>query len=795
MLKSPGFAAVIVLTLGLGIGANTAIFSVVNAVLLRPLPYSEPERLVTITHFYPSLNNLEAGFAAPTFRDVGNQGRIFDGVAVQSWWQANLTGKGEPERLTGSLVSGDFFSTLGVSASHGRTILSGEAEPGRDRVVVLSHGIWRRLFGEQRDAVGQTVQLNGESYQIVGVMPANFRDLFHQNAEFWVPLTISPSQYQARTNEYLAATARLKPGVTLEQAQREMAAFAERLKADNPGSYPADWTLRTFSLDEKAKGNIRPALLVLLGAVGLVLLIACANVTNLLLARSAVRTKEVAIRSALGAKRADLVRQLLTESLLLSLLGGALALLLAYGGIRLLTALNPTGLAGIEGLGIDGTAMLFTLGIAVLTSLLFGVVPALKASRTDLQGTLKEGGRTDTSDAGGQMMRKGLVVAEVALALMLLVGAGLLIRSFAHLQQVDPGFTPDNVVTASIALPDATYGSDTAQVAFFDAVLSRIAAIPGVRSVGATSAMPFSGNTSNRSFMVEGLELGENQPAPWGEYRLVDPNFHRTMGIPLIRGRFFSDSDRQGSPRVAVIDQELANRYWPNQDPIGKRLAFPPAQDQEPNWIEVVGVVGHTAHSGLDAERKVQLYRPYRQAGTGFLNLAVRTTGDPMRSVGAIRAAVRSVDPNQPIADVKTMQQLMDSAVGQRRFSMILLGLFAGIALLLASIGIYGVMSFDVARRGREMGLRIALGAERGSVMREVMQRGVSLTLIGVGLGLVGALLLSRLIASQLYGIGSTDPLTFVAVALLLAGVAVLATLVPAWRATRVDPMVALRAE
>jgi predicted permease len=797
LLKNPGFAAVVVLTLGLGIGANTAIFSVVNAVLLRPLPYGEPDRLVTVSHFYPSLNNLEAGFAVPTFgalRDAG--GRVFDDVAVQSWWGVNLTGQGDPERLNGSLVSGDFFSTLRVPAALGRTILPEEAGTEGARVVVLSNGLWRRLFGAQPDIVGQTIQLNGKSYEVVGVMPPGFRDFFYKDVELWAPLAFSPAQYSTgRTNEFLAATARLKPGVTLEQAQREMNAFAERLKADNPGSYPADWTLRTYSLDEKAKGNIRPALLVLLGAVGFVLLIACANVANLLLARAAARNKEVAIRSALGAKRANLIRQLLTESLLLALLGGGLALLLAFGGIRLLVALNPTNLPGVADLRIDATVMLFTLGVAIVTSLLFGLVPALQTSRADLQGTLKEGGRSAASDRSGQTVRRALVVAEFALALTLLVGAGLLIRSFAQLQRVDPGFDPDNLITMNIALPSANYGSDTAQIAFFNELLPRIAGIQGVRGVGATSSIPFGGGASTSSFRVEGLELAEGQPDPWGDYRVVDPGFHSTMAIPLVRGRFFTDNDRMGSVPVAIVDQELARRYWPTEDPIGKRLAFSLAESGEPNWIQVVGVVGHVAHDGLDAERKVQVYRPYRQTGASSLTLAVRTVGDPNRSVSAIRAAVRAVDPSQPISQVQTMDELLNASVGQRRLSMVLLGVFAGIALLLASIGIYGVMSFDVARRAREMGLRMALGAERGSVLKLVMRHGMKLALIGVGIGLVGAFALTRVIASQLYGVDRTDPVTFAAVAALLLGVAVAATLIPAFRATRVDPMIALRSE
>lgn len=793
--RNPGFTLIAVLTLALGIGANTAIFSVVNAVLLRPLPYADPDRLLTVFHFYPSLDDLEAGAAAPSYVDLRDRSSIFESVAVQSGWQPNLTGTGEPERLSGSLVSGEFFSALGVPAVLGRTILPEEAQEGNNGVVVLSHRVWQRRFGADPGVVGRTIQLSGRSRTVIGVMPPGFRDFFNKDAELWAPLVLAPGQLQARTSEFLSLTARLKPGITPERAGREMAAFAEQLKTDNPGDYPPDWTLRTRSLAEQETGNIRPALLVLLGAVGLVLLIACANIANLLLARAAARNKEVAIRSALGATRADLVRQLLTESLLLALVGGALGLLLAWVGVGTLAALNPTNLPQVDDLGIDGTVLLFTLGIALTTGIIFGLVPALQTSRSNLQGALREGGRSAVSDVSGQRVRRGLVVAEVALALMLLVGAGLLIRSFARLQRVDPGFNAENVLTLGVSLPSAKYASDAARIAFFNELLPRIVVTPGVRSVGATSAIPFGNGGGTRSFTVEGIEQGENEPDPWGDFRIVSAGFHRTLAIPLVAGRLFNESDRMGSRPVAIVDQQMVERYWPNEDPIGKRVAFSTGPNGEPEWIEVVGVVGHAAHEGLAADPRVQLYVPYTQVGTGSLTLAVRTTGDPTRLVGPIRAAVRSLDPDQPIAQIATLEQLMEDAVGQRRFSTVLLGLFAGIALLLASIGIYGVVSFDVAQRSQEMGVRMALGAERGTVLLLVMGRGMRLVLIGVGIGVLGALSLSRVIASQLYGIQSTDPVTFLAVAALLTGVAVVATLLPALRATRVDPTIALRAE
>jgi putative ABC transport system permease protein len=795
--NNPGFSLVVILTLALGIGANSAIFSVVNGVLLRPLPYRQPERLITVSHFYPSLDDLEAGFAVPSFRDVSEKARIFETVGVQQGWGVNLTGEGEPQRLTGQRVTADWFRTYGVPAALGRTFNPEEGQAGNEKVVVLSDGIWRRVLGSDPNVVGKQLQLNGESYQVVGVMPPGFRDFFNRQAEIWSPAVFTPEQFadNRRTNEFLNFMGRLKPGISVEQARREMTAFADQLKRDHPESYADNWTFKTWSLIERGTGNIRPALLVLLGAVGFVLLIACANVANLLLARAASRTKEIAIRSALGASRGDVVRQLMTESVVLALVGGALGLLLAYLGVRALVALEPTSVPRVEELSIDGTVLLFTFGIALVTGVLFGLAPALQSARPDLQGTLKEGGRSGISDVAGQMVRRTLVVAEMALALVLLIGAGLLIRSFARLQSVDPGFDPRNVITANIALSRVKYDSAAKRVAFFEALIPRVAAIPGVRGAGLTSVAPFSGSWSTGSFSVEGYQPAENQPGPWGDIRLVSPDFHKALGIPLTNGRYFDVSDRQGSRAVAIVDEEMVRRYWPNTDPIGKRITFGDTDSANVPWIEVVGVVGHTAHEGLDAERRIQLYLPHAQVGDNLMTIVVRSAGNPATIIGPLRAAVRSVDPDQPIARVRTMEEMMDDALGQRRFSMLLLGLFAGLALLLASIGIYGVMSFDVARRSQEMGVRMALGAQPGNVLSLVVKRGMTLAVVGVVVGLAGAFALSRLIASQLYEVGATDPMTFAIVALLLTGVALTATLLPAIRATRGDPVVALRQE
>ncbi|HEU4455871.1 MAG TPA: ABC transporter permease, partial [Longimicrobium sp.] len=703
LARNPGFTAVAVLTLALGIGANTAIFSVVNTVLLRPLPISEPGRVITVFHFYPSLGNLEAGMAVPTLVELGERARSFSGVATRTGWGVNLAGEGsgEPERLNGGMVTGAYFSTLGVPAAAGRALLPADAEGDGQKVVVLSDGLWRRRYNADPGVVGRTLQLNGEAYQVVGVMPAGFRDLFDPRAELWAPLTFQPQQLMARTNEFMSLVARLKPGVTHERAEQEMTAFADRLKADNPGSYPADWTLRTRDITEHLTGDLRPALLVLLGAVGFVLLIACANVANLLLARGAARHKEVAVRAALGAGRGTLVRQLLAESLLLSLLGGIGAVVLAVLGIRALKALQPGSLPRMEEISIDGTVLLFTLAVALLTGLVFGLAPALRVSRADLQSTLRQGGRGAAGDGGGRTVRRALIVTEFALALMLLVGAGLLLRSFARLTEVDPGFDPENVLTAEVFLPTAQYSSDTARIAFMGQLTAAISQVPGVQAVGATTGIPFGGG-GTRSFNVEGFQPAQDEPDPWGDYRVVTPGYREAMGIPLLRGRFFTEADRQGGRPVVVVDRDLAARYWPREDPLGKRVGF--ESGDSIRWMEVIGVVEHTAVEGLDAERRVQLYRPYAQSGPGFSVLAIRAAGDPEQLTGAIRAAVRSVDPALPLSQVRTMEARLGDAVGPRRFSMLLLAVFAGIALLLASVGIYGVISFDVTRRTQELG-------------------------------------------------------------------------------------------
>ena len=796
LLKSPGFTAVVVLTLGLGIGANTAIFSVVNTVLLQPLRYREPDRLVTINHFYRSvaLNNLEAPVSAPGFRDYRDKTKSFEGVAVETGWAANLTGTGDPERVPASRVSGDYFRVLGVAPQLGRTFGRDEDEPGKNKVVVLSDGLWKRVFGADRGVVGKTVQLNGQSFTVLGVMPEGFRAFFGNNTDIWTPLALDEKQFDPRnyTNESLQLTARLKPGVSAAQANAEMRAFAEQIRRLYPNAVGTEWTLNVKTLDELATGGVRPALLVLLGAVGFVLLIACANVANLLLARVTSRQKEVAIRTALGADRWSLVRQLLTESVMLALAGGLLGLGIAYWSVKTLVATVPSIPRGSD-VGIDATVMAFTLGLSVITGLLFGVVPALHTSRASLHDTLKEGGRSGSADVSGRGLRRALVVGEVALALTLLVGAGLLIRSVARLERVTPGFDPDRLLTFDLSLPNAKYPNDTIRQQFFQSMIERVSHVPGVAAVGGTSTMPFGGSWSTGSFGIEGYQPGKNQPGPWGDIRAVTPDFFRAMRIPLVQGRAFGTQDTPTSQMVVIIDEELARKYYQGQNPIGKRVIFSAPPD---SMRTIVGVVGHTMHEALDAKPRIQLYLPYAQlARIPSMSVAVRTTGDPLLMARPVRDAIHDVDRDMPLSNVRSMDQMLESSLGQRRLSMILLGAFSAIALLLASIGIYGVLAYSVTQRSRELGIRMALGAARGRVLRLVIGQGMALAIIGIAIGLVGALALTRLLGTQLYSIKPTDPATFAGVSFLLAGIAFVATLVPALRATRVDPVVALREE
>ncbi len=807
--RSPGFAAIAILTLALGIGANTAIFSVINAVLLRPLPFFQPERLVTVTHDYPSLK-MQAPVSVPGFVEYEKQKQVFASATVTSGWNPTLTGHGDPSRLRATIVAGDYFATFGVPPLLGRSLRADESTPGNDKVAVLSENFWRTSYGADNAIVGRKIILNGESFEVVGVMTRAFNSMTNRNTDLWVPLAFTPDQYlPSSSNEFLTFTARLKDGVTMEVAKAEMGALANRIRGDRPGGgYPEDWTLTVTPLrDSIVDPTMRKAMLVLLGAVGLVLLIACANVANLQLARAAARSREIAVRVALGASPGDLIRQLLTESLILSLAGGALGLLFAVWGVPALLALNARNLPPATLIGLDAKVLAFTVLLSLLTGLLFGLAPAVRVSRTSLQESLKEGGRGAAGDRGGLALRRGLVVATVAIALTLLVGAGLLTRSFERLVGVDPGFRPDHLLTFNIGLPATKYPSDTVQIAYFDRATEAITSVPGVTAVGATSVLPFSNGWSTTSFFVEGQPTDRQAITPWGDVRIVTPGYLPGIGAPLIKGRQFTQQDDASAPLVAIVDEEMVRRFLPNEDPIGKRITFNGSGDSTITWIQIVGVVGHTMHEGLDGERRLQAYFPLRQNGNRNMAFAVRTGGDPLGAMPGIRQALKTVDPDIAIANISPMDELISTSTGPRRFSMVLLAIFSGLAAALAAIGLYGVMSYTVTQRSKELGVRLALGATPAGVQRLVMGQGMRLALVGVGAGLVAALLLVNLLRAfdnaatvkpadrLLFGVNANDPATFVLISLFLLGVTLLATWLPARRATSVDPVVALRDE
>jgi putative ABC transport system permease protein len=798
--RNPAFSALVVLTLALGIGANTAIFSVVDSVLLRPLPYRDPDRLVTIEHRYPSID-LDAPVSAPGYRAYRDRTRSFERFAVDTGWGANLTGAGDPVRVFAQRVSAGWFETYGVAPALGRAFRPEEDVRGRHFVAVVSHAFWEEKLGADSSALGRVLSLNGEPYEVVGVMPPGFRPFFGRRSELWVPLALTEEELaESSGREFLNATARLAPGTTLEQAQAEMRSFAEARKSElGEGTYPADWTLTLTRLHDQATGDVRPAVLLLFGAVGFVLLIACANVANLLLARGAGRRREIAIRMAMGASRGQLVRQMLIEATVLAIAGAVLGAAFAWGGLQALTAsFDPANLIG-RTIDMDLGVLVFTLAIAVATGIGFGLVPALQVAGSAMQETLHEGGRAAIAGRAGTLLRRAFVVAEFGLALSLLAGAGVLIKSFVKVNAVDPGFDPSNLLTANVALPDTSYADGVARNAFFDRAIARIAVAPGVRAVGATSVLPFGGSWTTGSFSVEGYTPPTGELPPWGDLRMVSPGFAEAMRIPLLRGRFFEESDDDDAPPVAVVDEQTVKRYWPDVDPIGRRISFDSVPDPDSQWLTVVGVVGHAAHEGLDADPRVQVYLSYRQVPESFgvraMAFAIRTDGPPGTVLPAVRSALAEIDPALPLASVETMDDLIERSMGQRRLAVVLLSIFAGLGLTLAATGIYGVMSYDVAQRVQELGVRMALGAGRRDVLGMVLSRGARLAGIGVVLGVLLSLGLTRAIQSQLFGVRATDVQTFVGVAVLLASVGLMATLVPALRAVRLDPVRALRQE
>ncbi|MEK6286650.1 MAG: ABC transporter permease [Acidobacteriota bacterium] len=782
LLKKPGFTAVVVITLALGIGANTAIFSVVNGVLLQPLPFKDAHRLVAVRASNPKGFNEPIGASFPDFKDWKEQNQVFQYIAGFTGQSLTLTGEDEPLRVRGQSVSAAFFPMLEAEPVLGRVFLPDEEKRGQAKVVVLSHGFWQRRFGGDEGIVGRTLTLDGSPYTVVGVLSPGFR--FLRDVDLWTPLDVPAVLQQARGGRYLQVVAKLKPETSLEQASAGMTTLAHQLESEYSQSN-SGWGVSVVSLQEKVVGNVKQGLLVLLAAVGFVLLVACANVANLLLTRGATRQKEIAIRVALGAGRRRVIQQLLTESTVLALLGGALGLLLALWGIDALRALSPSNLPRIEEIRIDGRVLGFTLIATLLTGLLFGLAPARQATRIDLQETLKEGGR-GSSMSTRRLLRGLLVVSEIALSLILLVGAGLMGRSLLALVSVDPGFRTENLTTMELSLPQYKYPQEHQQAAFFQELLERAESLPGMRSVALTTAVPLSGNEMKTSFTIVGREsAGKN----WANMQIVSPDYFRTMAIPLLKGRPFATSDAKGAPDVVIINEIMARRFWPDQDPLGKQIPF---GDSGPT---IVGVVGNVKHTGLQEEHEPGVYFPFLQAPFRSMVLVARADSEAITLAVPLRALVHSIDKDQPVENFSTMEQVLSRSVAQPRFLAILLGVFATLALALAAVGVYGVMSFAVAQRTHEMGIRMALGAQPRDILRLVLGEGMALAVIGVAAGLLGSFAVTRAISGMLYQVSATDPITFIVISLLLTGVALAASFIPARRAMRVDPMVALRHE
>lgn len=795
LLRRPGFFAVTAVILGLGIGSNAAILSVINAVLLRPLSYTEPERLVWIEEQNLSSKITEEPLSGPNFDDYRRQSVSFVDVGGYMPWQPILSTAGEPERVLAAQATPSLFRVLGTDPmAGGRLFAEEEGVPGKNRVVLLSYGLWNRRFGANPAIVGQSITLNNIAFTVVGVMPRDFRHPsydFEQPTELWIPLGLDPKQ-MVRRADFLWVIARLKPGVEISQAQADAATISARLSQEYPDSNNG-WVATVTPLQEHFTGKIRADMLLLMGAVAVLLLIACANVANLLLVRSTTRWKEIAVRKALGASRWRIARQMLTESVLLALAGGVIGVLLAWWGLRILITYVPSDVPRIGETQLDPLVLVVTVVISLVTGIVFGLIPAVQSSKTDADESLNEGSRSNSQGGAGATIRNGLMITEVALALCLLVTAGLIIRSFVRLQNVDPGFKSDRLLTIELSLPASTYQQPEQWIQFYSRVLENAGNLPGVQEAGLVTVVPPSSQLSVVQFYVEG-----RPPVPSGQIdsaqaQQVSPSYFDTMGIQLLDGRVFTEQDVASSEPVAVIDEVMASRYWPEENSIGKRFSF--SDPEKGPWISVVGVVRQVRQASLDAKPFPQVYASYRQGAVMQAALLVRTQIDPISMVPAIKNAVAEVDKNQPLYNVRTMEQIIYKSIGAQRLKMLLISIVTAVAVLLAAIGLYGVISFSVSQRSREIGIRMALGAERRNIMQMVMKQGLLLVLIGLAAGLIASFALGKVMGRFVFGISVTDPLTFVLVSGLLVLVAVLSCYLPARRATQVNPVVALRYE
>ena len=806
--KNPGFSVAAVLSLAIGIGANTSIFSVANALLFRPLPYDSPHRLVILWNRSPGLNITQDWFSTAQYFDIKTGHHGFEQVAIAIGGNYILSGQGDPERVGVIRVSSNLLPMLGARPALGRLLTADEDFPGRLSAAVLTDGMWTRRFGRDPQMIGRSIILNGQTYEVVGILPQSFAlsqevlPLLYgmEQAEIFLALPLAPAASQVRIQEDYDIVGKLKPGVSLAQAQAEMDTITARLRRDFPENYPPNGRL-TFSivpLLEQVVGNVRRSLLVLLGSVGFVLLIACANVANLLLSRAVARQQEIAVRTALGASRWHIVRQLLTESLLLSLCGGALGIFICLFSVKWIHLLGTKSVPRLQDVGIDGRVLLFTLLLSVSSGMLFGLVPALRVSRLDLNSTLKDTSRGSAGTSAvwgrGNNLRRLLVVSELALSVVLLIGAGLLIRSFARLQGVSPGFNPRGVLTFDLTMTGRKYSDKQTVLNTYRQLWERLEHLPGASAAGGITSLPLSQAFAWTPITVEGRTPLPGEKFLNADERLVGGHYFEAMEIPLRRGRLFNEEDDTTKPTAVIVDEYMADQLWPGQDPVGKRIHIVELQSKDP-WQTVVGVVGRVKHDSLDSDPRIAFYLAHTQFPARAMTVALRSGTDPAAMLSDVKNDLRNLDPDLPIYYVRTMEQRVNESLARRRFSMLLLGVFAGVALVLATIGVYGVMVYLVNQGTREIGIRMALGASQRNILSLVVRQGMALALSGVAIGLAAAFLLTHLIQSLLFGVGATDPLTFAGISLLLAVIASLASYIPAQRAARIDPLVLLRCD